>query len=155
MRNPFGTPAGKGEGKGGEKGDEPAARNPFGTPAGSSKQERDDAAWVEVLRKKNEEDQETWSDAHCSHCDHVENYKRMRSEKFWLSWNETMNDGKEDEFLWERECWKCLGQRLGLATEAEARKHILTNARDYTKKKANVDAFNTAKRMQKAFFSKC
>ena len=147
-RNPFGTPTGKGEGKGGE----PAARNPFGTSAGLSKQEMDDSAWIEILRKRNEEDHETWTDAHCSHCDHTENYKRMRSEKVWLSWNETMNDGKEDEFLWERECWKCLGQRLGLATEAEARKHILTNARDYTKKKAKVDAFNAATRMQKALF---
>ncbi|MFM7979743.1 MAG: hypothetical protein ACKPKO_10545, partial [Candidatus Fonsibacter sp.] len=75
--------------------------------------------------------------------DHVEFYKRTRSDKVWVSWNETQGDGKDNEFLWFRECWKCLGSRLGLATEADARKHILTNARDYNNKKAKVDAFNT------------
>ena len=142
-RNPFGTRTGKGEGKGGE----PAARNPFGTPAGS-----DDTAWLEVLHQKNQEDKESWTDAHCSYCDYVESYKRMRSEKVWLSYSDCLYDKKEDEFLWLRECWKCLGQRIGLATEAESRKYILTHSRDYTQKKAKVDAFNTAKRLRKAFF---
>ena len=78
-RNPFGTPAGKGEGKGG---DEEAACNPFGTPASSQPP-------IEVLRQKNLEDKETWTEGLCSSCDHIESYKRMRSEKVWLSYSDS------------------------------------------------------------------
>jgi hypothetical protein len=148
VRNPFGTPTGSvvvapKPPVPPTPTPEPSARNPFGTS---------DEQWVNILREKNEGDRGIWTDAHCSYCDHIENYKRMRSEKFWLSYNETMNDGQDDKFLWVRECWECVGKRLGIATEAESRKYIITNSRDYTSKKAKIDAFNTAKRVQKAFF---
>jgi len=101
-----------------------------------------------------EADHIIWTYAHCSFCDHVEQYKKMQQYRIRFEKHDWQGDGKEDRWLHMRRCWKCCIQQEvpGCTNEASARNYIWKSSYDYEDKTKRVEQFKAATRVRKLFF---
>ena len=61
----------------------------------------------------------------------------MESKKIWIEIQE-MREGPEEKYTWNHMCYKCVGKREGIATDAEAKAFIVEDSPGFQSKKASL-----------------